>query len=349
MYSLIRRFFFSLDAELAHQIGLIGIKWLALMGLNRLFFPTAKTNPRQLMGLTFPNVIGVAAGLDKNGDYIHGLSKVGFGFIEIGTITPRPQSGNPTPRLFRLPESEAIINRMGFNNKGVDYLINKVKNYRKHYQSDCILGINIGKNFDTPVENSLDDYLTCLNKVYAYADYITINISSPNTPGLRNLQFGQQLTDLLSGLKDRQKELSEVQEKYVPLVVKIAPDMNDEEIEMVAQTILTTSMDGIIATNTTISRENLQNDKFKSETGGLSGKPLKQQATHVVKLLSETLQGKIPIIAAGGIFSAADAKEKLNAGASLVQVYTGFIYQGPDLIYDCSKIKSTENYENLSI
>ncbi|MFK5893382.1 MAG: dihydroorotate dehydrogenase (quinone), partial [Pseudomonadota bacterium] len=205
MYSIIRRFFFSLDAELAHQIGLTGMKWLAIMGLNRLFFPAAKRHQRQLMGLNFPNVIGLAAGLDKNGDYIHGLSKVGFGFVEIGTITPRSQPGNPTPRLFRLPESQAIINRMGFNNKGVDYLIENVKHYRKNYQSDCILGINIGKNFDTPVENALDDYLICLNKVYNYADYITINISSPNTPGLRNLQFGQQLSDLLTGLKQQQK------------------------------------------------------------------------------------------------------------------------------------------------
>jgi len=339
MYSLIRRFFFSLDAELAHKIGLIGMKWSALIGLNKLFFPVAEKNTRQVMGLTFPNVIGVAAGLDKNGDYIHGLSSIGFGFVEIGTITPRAQPGNPTPRLFRLPQSQAIINRMGFNNKGVDYLIENVKSYRKQFQSDCILGINIGKNFDTAVEKALDDYLICLNKVYPYADYITINISSPNTPGLRNLQFGEQLTDLLSGLKDRQKILAEEQNKYVPLVVKIAPDMSDEEIELVAQTILTTAMDGIIATNTTISRENLNNDKFASETGGLSGQPLKQQATHVVKVLSTIVQGKIPIIAAGGIFSADDARDKIAAGASLVQVYTGFIYQGPELVYDCSKIK----------
>jgi len=339
MYSLIRRFFFSLDAELAHQIGLTGMKWLALTGLNRLFFPTAMKNPRQLMGLTFPNIIGVAAGLDKNGDYIHGLSKVGFGFVEIGTITPRAQSGNPKPRLFRLPQSQAIINRMGFNNKGVDYLINNVKNYRKQYRSDCILGNNIGKNFDTAVENALDDYLCCLDKVYQYADYITINISSPNTPGLRDLQFGQQLTDLLAGLKNKQQALADEQKKYVPLVVKIAPDMTDEEIQLVAQTLLATSMDGIIATNTTVSRENLKNDQFNTETGGLSGQPLKQQATHVVKILSAAVQGKIPIIAAGGVFSAEDAKEKLNAGASLVQVYTGFIYQGPDLVSDCSKIK----------
>jgi dihydroorotate dehydrogenase len=339
MYSLIRRFFFSLDAELAHQIGLTGMKWLALTGFNRLFFPAAKKNPRLLMGLTFPNIIGVAAGLDKNGDYIHALSKVGFGFVEIGTITPRAQAGNPKPRLFRLPQSQAIINRMGFNNKGVDYLINNVTKYRKLYQSDCILGINIGKNFDTAVENALDDYLFCLNKVYQYADYITINISSPNTPGLRTLQFGQQLTDLLAGLKNRQQVLAETEKKYVPLVVKIAPDMSDEEILMVAQTLLTTGMDGIIATNTTVSRENLKNDQYQSEMGGLSGKPLKQQATHVVEILSVAVSGKIPIIAAGGIFSAEDAKEKLNAGASLVQVYTGFIYQGPELVSDCSKIK----------
>jgi dihydroorotate dehydrogenase len=339
MYSLIRRFFFSLDAELAHQIGLSGMKWLALTGLNRLFFNAAEKHPRQVMGINFPNVIGLAAGLDKNGDYIYALSKVGFGFVEIGTITPRAQPGNPAPRLFRLPDSQAIINRMGFNNQGVDYLINNVKNYRKQNHSDCVLGINIGKNFDTPVENALDDYLCCLNKVYNYADYITINISSPNTPGLRNLQFGQQLNDLLLGLKNQQKVLSKQYQKYVPLVVKIAPDMTDEEIKMVADSLLDTFIDGVIATNTTISRENLNNDQHQTETGGLSGKPLMQQATHVVKILSETLQGKIPIIAAGGIFSADDARQKLAAGASLVQIYTGFIYQGPDLIHECSKIQ----------
>ncbi|MFK5987039.1 MAG: quinone-dependent dihydroorotate dehydrogenase [Pseudomonadota bacterium] len=341
MYSIIRRFFFSLDAEFAHKIGLIGMKWLAVLGLSRLIFGSSATHPREVMGISFPNVIGLAAGLDKNGDYLHGLSQVGFGFIEIGTITPRPQPGNPQPRLFRLPESEAIINRMGFNNAGVEHLINNVKDYRSKYsgtKDNCIIGINIGKNFDTAVENALDDYLICLEKVYQYADYITINISSPNTPGLRNLQFGEQLTELLTGLKKSQQNLAEQYQKYIPLVVKIAPDMSDDEIKSVALTFLDTKIDGVIATNTTISRENLNNSKHQDEAGGLSGKPLKTQATHVVKILSETLQGKIPIIAAGGIFSAEDAKEKLAAGASLVQLYTGFIYQGPELIHECSKI-----------
>ncbi len=343
MYSLIRRFFFSLDAELAHKIGLVAMKWSATLGMTCLIFGTSQKNSRKVMGLTFPNVIGLAAGLDKNGDYIHGLEQVGFGFIEIGTITPKAQPGNPQPRLFRLPKSQAIINRMGFNNLGVEHLINNVKNYRSqkkvNTQNRCIIGINIGKNFSTAVENALDDYLICLDKVYPYADYITINISSPNTPGLRNLQFGEQLTDLLTGLKKRQSTLSEQYKKYVPLVVKIAPDMSDEEIKNTARTFLKTKIDGVIATNTTIERSNLDSgDSFQQEVGGLSGKPLKNQATHVVQILSQALDNKIPIIAAGGIFTAQDAKEKLQAGAALVQVYTGFIYQGPDLIHECSKI-----------
>lgn len=349
-YALSRAIFFSMDAEKAHKLGLESLKVLSSMGLTRLLFGganTQKDNPstsRRVLGLNFPNVIGCAAGLDKNGEYITALSQAGFGAIEIGTITPRPQPGNPKPRLFRLPEAQGIINRMGFNNKGVDYLIEQVKRQVQGKNKGFILGINIGKNFDTPVENALDDYLICLEKVYDYADYITINISSPNTPGLRKLQFGDELFDLLTGLKKRQMELDSAKKRYVPLLVKIAPDVNDEEIGLIAETILSTRIDGVIATNTTLSRAGVENLPHADEAGGLSGQPLKEKATHVVKVLVEALRNdekKIPVIAAGGILSAQDAEEKLAAGASLVQIYSGFIYKGPELITDCAKIKNS--------
>jgi len=350
LYGLSRAIFFSMDAEKAHKLGLDSLKIISSLGLTRFLFGAAghiaskQQVTRNVLGLSFPNAVGCAAGLDKNGEYITALSQAGFGAIEIGTITPRPQPGNPKPRLFRLPQAEGIINRMGFNNKGVDYLVEQVKQQVKPGQKEFVLGINIGKNFDTPVENALDDYLICLNKVYDYADYITINISSPNTPGLRKLQFGDELFELLSGLKARQIELDIQKTRYVPLLVKIAPDVSDEEIGLIAQTILATKIDGVIATNTTLSRAGVENLQHAQEAGGLSGKPLKEQATHVVKILVQALQNddkKIPVIAAGGIMSADDAKEKLAAGASLVQIYSGFIYKGPQLISECAQIKNT--------
>lgn len=333
MYPLIRRFFFSIDAEKAHLLGLKAIKLLHSVKLSRIVFGKPVSAPKTVMGLTFPNAVGLAAGLDKNGDYIDGLSAVGFGFIEIGTVTPRPQPGNPAPRLFRIPEAQAIVNRMGFNNKGVDHLVEQVK--KAH--SDTIIGINIGKNFDTPVESAADDYKICLQRVYALADYITINISSPNTPGLRTLQFGDELKHLLEVLKSEQTILQKSTHKYVPLAVKIAPDMEDDDIKLIAELLLEKEIDAVIATNTTISRSAVEGLAHADEQGGLSGVPVFQQSTHVVRVLAEHLKGKIPIIAAGGIFSAQDAKDKISAGAELVQIYTGFIYQGQHLIKDCAE------------
>ncbi|WP_198264737.1 quinone-dependent dihydroorotate dehydrogenase [sulfur-oxidizing endosymbiont of Gigantopelta aegis] len=333
IYPLIRRFFFSIDAEKAHLLGLKAIKLVHSLKLSSFIFGQPIVAPKTVMGLTFSNSVGLAAGLDKNGDYIDGLVAVGFGFIEIGTVTPRPQPGNPAPRLFRIPEAQAIVNRMGFNNKGVEHLVEQVK----HSQAETIIGINIGKNFSTPVESAADDYKIALQKVYDLADYITINISSPNTPGLRSLQFGDELKHLLSVLKAEQDVLAKKTKKYVPLAVKIAPDMEDNDIKAIAELLLALEIDAVIATNTTISRDAVTGLPNADEQGGLSGVPVFQQSTHVVKVLSDCLQGQIPIIAAGGIFSAQDAQDKIAAGAELVQIYTGFIYQGHELIRDCAK------------
>ncbi len=333
IYPLIRRFFFSLDAEKAHMLGLKAIRLLHSLKLSRLVFGLPVSAPKTVMGLTFPNSVGLAAGLDKNGDYIDGLSAVGFGFIEIGTVTPRPQPGNPQPRLFRIPQAQAIVNRMGFNNKGVMHLVEQVKKAN----SEIIIGINIGKNFDTPVESAASDYKKCLQQVYALADYVAINISSPNTPGLRSLQFGDELKHLLEVLKAEQKLLAEECNKYVPLAVKIAPDMEDNDIKLIAELLLEKEIDAVIATNTTISRQAVQGLEHADEQGGLSGVPVFEQSTHVVRLLAEHLNGQLPIIAAGGIFSAQDAQDKIAAGAELVQIYTGFIYQGQKLIKDCAQ------------
>lgn len=333
IYPLIRRFFFSIDAEKAHLLGLKAIKLVHSLKLSRIVFGKPVIAPKQVMGLNFPNAVGLAAGLDKNGDFVDALSSVGFGFVEIGTITPRPQPGNPRPRLFRIPEAHAIVNRMGFNNKGVEHLIAQVKKV----QSETIIGINIGKNFDTPVEKAADDYKLCLQQVYPLADYITINISSPNTPGLRTLQFGDELKHLLKTLKSEQSVLSNNWKKYVPLAVKIAPDMEDNDIKIIAELLLEQKIDAVIATNTTVSRSAVEGLPNADEQGGLSGMPVYQQSTHVVRVLSEHLQEQIPIIAAGGIFTAEDAKEKIKAGADLVQIYTGFIYRGSQLIQDCAR------------
>ncbi len=337
-YSLIRRLFFSIDAEKAHLLGLKMIKLVHSLGLSSFIFGKPVYAPVQVMGLTFPNRVGLAAGLDKNADYVEGLSSVGFGFIEVGTVTPRPQPGNPQPRLFRIPEAQAIINRMGFNNKGVEHLIEQVKKVQVNKShKNTLLGINIGKNFDTPVESAVNDYKVCLQAVYPYADYITINISSPNTPGLRTLQFGDELKELLEALKAEQTILAEQNDRYVPLAVKIAPDMEDNDIKIIADLLLEKGIDAVIATNTTVSREAVTGLPNAEEQGGLSGVPVYQQSTHVVKILAQQLKGKIPVIAAGGIFSTHDAQEKINAGAELVQIYTGFIYKGHELIKDCAR------------
>lgn len=332
IYPLIRRFFFNIDAEKAHMLGLKALKLLYTLRLSSLIFGKPVSAPKQVMGLTFPNAVGLAAGLDKNGDYIDTLSAVGFGFLEIGTITPRPQPGNPRPRLFRIPQAQAIINRMGFNNKGVEHLIEQVK----HARRNTIIGINIGKNFDTPVESAADDYKICLQRVYSLADYIAINISSPNTPGLRTLQFGDELKHLLQVLKSEQQVLADSTKKYVPLAVKIAPDMEDDDIRLIADLLLEKEIDAVIATNTTVSRTAVNGLTHGDELGGLSGVPISEQSTHVVRILAEQLKGRIPIIAAGGVFSAQDAQDKIDAGAELVQIYTGFIYKGQQLIKECA-------------
>ena len=338
MYSLLRRFLFLFDAESIHVFSLKALSFANATGLLRLFTKKRVDSPVTVMGITFPNAVGLAAGLDKNAQHIDALAQCGFGFVEVGTVTPLAQPGNDKPRLFRLPADNAIINRMGFNNAGVDALIDNVKKSSR----SCVLGINIGKNKNTPLENAVDDYLLCMQRVYRYADYIAINISSPNTPGLRDLQHGEGLTSLLTQLKSRQAELAEQQQRYVPLAVKIAPDLETSEIKDIAQRLLSAGIDAVIATNTTNSRPaSLQCKQLADETGGLSGAPVFDLSTQVLKQLVGALGGKLPVIAVGGIFSAEDAQKKLDAGASLVQIYTGFIYAGPDLVHDCAMALKT--------
>lgn len=330
LYSLIRPLLFRLDAETAHNVTLGTLRFLNDYGLDTLLNKPIPAQSIEVMGLTFPNPVGLAAGLDKNGDYLDALAALGFGFVEIGTVTPLPQPGNPKPRLFRYPEAEAIINRMGFNNDGVDALVDNIK--RSRFQG--VLGINIGKNALTPMERAVDDYLTCLNKVYLYASYVTINISSPNTKNLRDLQSSTALSELLGRLKMRQLELAQQHGRYVPLVVKLAPDLEDEAIDDIAKVLLAKEIDGVIATNTTLSRDGVQHIPQAAQDGGLSGAPLKGRSTRVIRRLSDALDGAIPIIGVGGITRGGDAWEKLNAGASLVQIYSGLIFQGPQLIHD---------------
>lgn len=333
MYSVIKKILFQLDPETSHTFSLRSLEFIERLGLLRLLSPIP-ANPRSIMGLTFKNPIGLAAGLDKNADFVDALSALQFGFIEIGTVTPKAQEGNPKPRLFRLTKEEAIINRMGFNNKGVDYVAMKLKKMR--YRG--ILGINIGKNKDTPIENALDDYLIGFRKLWSFASYITINISSPNTPGLRDLQQSDLLNHLLHALKKEQSLIFKTHQKYVPLVVKISPDLSTQELEELASIVLQQQMDGVIATNTTIDREGVLTSPYAKEVGGLSGKPLTMRSTQIIAKLHAILQNKIPIIASGGVMDIKTAQEKLAAGASLLQVYTGFIYQGPRIIRDLAKI-----------
>ncbi len=328
MYTLARELLFKFSPETSHDLSLDLIGAGGRLGLNGLLCKAPAKLPVTVMGLEFPNPVGLAAGLDKNGAAIDGFAQLGFGFVEIGTVTPRPQPGNPKPRLFRLPQAEAIINRMGFNNLGVDHLLARVAAAR--YKG--VLGINIGKNFDTPVERAVDDYLICLDKVYAHASYITVNVSSPNTPGLRSLQFGDSLKQLLADLARRRAELAVTHGRHVPLAIKIAPDMSDEETVQVAQALIETGMDAVIATNTTLGREGVEGLEHGDEAGGLSGAPVRDKSTHTVKVLAGELAGRLPIIAAGGITEGRHAAEKITAGASLVQVYSGFIYKGPALI-----------------
>lgn len=329
-YSSLRALLFKLPPEIAHALTLKALSFGNVLGLTGCVSPCSQ-QPFKAMGLTFSNRVGLAAGLDKNGDYIDALGRLGFGFIEVGTVTPRAQPGNAGPRLFRLPEAQAIINRMGFNNKGIDHLIDNVK--RAKFKG--ILGINIGKNAATPIEEAAGDYLTCLKKAYAHASYITINISSPNTSGLRHLQHGVFLNDLLTVLKKEQSFLAHALQKHVPLVVKVAPDLSEAEVVALADTFVRLNIEGVIATNTTISREGVEACQHGAEVGGLSGAPLTQKSTEVLRWFKRELKDHIPLIASGGIMTPEIALEKMDAGASLVQLYTGLIYQGPSLISQC--------------
>lgn len=331
LYQLLSPLLLRLDAELSHDLVIQSLKYCPwLLGENKV----DDSQPINIMGLKFKNRIGLAAGLDKNADCINAFSRLGFGFIEVGTVTPRPQKGNPKPRLFRLNEDKAIINRMGFNNKGVEYLLERVKN--RDGRVSAIVGINIGKNKDTSLNDAANDYTYCLQQVYPYADYCVINISSPNTPGLRDLQQIEYLEALLNTLKNEQRNLAEKYKRMVPLVLKISPDLNVEDIKAIANLLLKSGIEGVIATNTTITRpkvyEESQKAAFYSEQGGLSGKPLLESSTEIVKVLHAELGSSVPIIAVGGIDSLESAEQKMQAGASLIQVYSGFIYQGPQLI-----------------
>lgn len=332
MYSLARPFLFSLDAERAHGIGLSALDWAWRTGTTPLLAGKVKPLPTKLLGLEFPNPVGLAAGLDKNGEHIDALFALGFGFVEVGTVTPRPQEGNPKPRLFRLPRHGAVINRMGFNNAGVDAL---VKNVARSRNRRGPLGINIGKNKDTPNEEALSDYLICLEKVYPLADYVTVNISSPNTAGLRELQEEQALRHLVAGLREAQERLAGVHGRRVPMLVKVAPDLSESDINAAARVLGELEVDGVIATNTTINRDGVEGHPRAAQAGGLSGAPLLAQSTFVLRRLRARLPERIPLIGVGGIQSGADAVAKMAAGASLVQCYSGLIYRGPTLVGEC--------------
>lgn len=333
-YPLARAALFSLDAEAAHDLTLRRLQQAYDCRHTRRLFPAVQSRPCQLMGLTLRNPVGLAAGLDKNGAHIDALAALGFGFMEVGTVTPRPQDGNPKPRLFRLPRAQALVNRFGFNNQGLDTFITNVRRSRFR-QEGGILGLNIGKNATTPIENAVDDYLTCLDGVYPHADYITINISSPNTSNLRALQGGDELTSLLQALQQRREVLSDQHGRRVPMVVKIAPDLSTEQIDAIAELLPRYNMDGVIATNTTLDRSKVQGLPHADETGGLSGPPVHELSLAVIRRLRERLGPDTAIIGVGGINSGTQAREKVEAGANAVQLYTGLIYQGPGLIGDC--------------
>lgn len=335
LYALARPFLFSIDAEAAHNLALPSLKRAAALGATRVL-SKPKSDPRSVMGIQFPNPVGLAAGLDKDGAYIDGLASLGFGFIEVGTVTPRAQPGNPKPRMFRLPAANAIINRMGFNNGGVDAFVANVQASRFYQDKAGILGLNIGKNADTPIERAVDDYVACLEKVYPFASYVTVNISSPNTKNLRQLQGASELDALLSQLKQTQHRLSDQHKRYVPVALKIAPDIDGDQIKIIANALLTHKMDGVIATNTTTSRDAVKGMQHGDEMGGLSGAPVTDLSTMVIRALKAELGDALPIIGVGGILSGKDAVDKVDAGAALIQLYTGLIYRGPALVRECA-------------
>ena len=335
LYSLTRPLLFALSAEGAHNLTLPLLRGAGAVGLTGLMRKPA-ADPRTVMGITFPNPVGLAAGLDKDGAYIDGLAALGFGFIEVGTVTPLPQAGNPKPRIFRIPSQEAVINRMGFNNGGVDAFVANVQRSR-FYQNKGVLGLNIGKNAATPMERAVDDYLICLEKVYPYASYVTVNISSPNTANLRQLQGASELDALLSQLKTAQLRLADQHKRYVPLVLKIAPDLDGDQIKNIAAALLRHKIDGVIATNTTLSHRLVDRERHGAEVGGVSGKPVFDMSNIVIRALKREIGDALPIIGVGGILRGAHAKEKVATGAALVQLYTGLIYRGPGLIRECAQ------------
>jgi dihydroorotate dehydrogenase len=325
LYALARPLLFALDPETAHHAAL---KFSALAGL---LSSRPAPCPVKAMGLEFPNPVGLAAGLDKHAEHVDSLATLGFGFLELGGVTPRPQPGNPRPRLFRIPEANAIINRFGLNSVGVDAFVANLGKAR----TKRIVGVNIGKNKDTPNEKAADDYEMCLEKLYPHVDYVSLNISSPNTAGLRDLQNAEVLRDLLKRVRSRREVLRDRHGRNVALALKIAPDLDDAEVRAIADVARREGMDGVIATNTTIARADVEHYANGMQAGGLSGTPLRERSNRVVRILSRQLNGEIPVIGVGGILSGADAAEKLDAGASLVQVYTGLVYRGPELVSEC--------------
>ena len=332
LYPLFRPLLFALDPEAAHDVALAGLDAAAATGLAQVVAPRVRAAPVRAMGLNFPNPVGLAAGLDKNAAHIDGLASLGFGFIECGTVTPRAQPGNPKPRLFRLPEADALINRLGFNNDGVDRFLANVERAKFGPKNGGVLGLNIGRNFDTPNERAPEDYLACLRSVYRHASYVTVNVSSPNTQGLRDLQDEAALDALLAALKEEQTRLADRHGKYTPIAVKIAPDLSADDIRRIARTLVAHKVDGVVATNTTTDHNAVVGLRHADEAGGLSGRPLKEKSTATIRVLADALGGALPIIGVGGIMSGADAKEKIAAGATLIQVYTGLIYKGPELV-----------------
>ena len=331
LYPLFRPLLFAADPELAHDLALRALDTAAKMGLARLAAPAPPLAPVDAMGIRFPNRVGLAAGLDKNARHLRGLATLGFGFLEAGTVTPRPQPGNPRPRLFRIVEAQALVNRLGFNNVGVDRFVANVE--RCGYRG--VLGVNIGRNFDTPNERAADDYVACLRAVHSHASYVTINVSSPNTKGLRDLQADDALDALLAALVREREELAQRYGRRVPLAVKIAPDLANEALHAIARSLVRHRIDGVIATNTTLARDGVSGRTHANEAGGLSGAPLRERALAVLRTLAAALDGALPIIAVGGIGSGADARARIDAGATLIQLYTGLVYRGPDLIAEC--------------
>jgi len=337
LYALARPLLFSLEPETAHHLTLPALRCAARYSLTDFIARVPARDPRTVMGIEFPNPVGMAAGLDKDGAYIDGLAALGFGFIEVGTVTPRAQPGNPLPRMFRLPDANAVINRMGFNNGGVDAFVANVQASRFYQEKQGVLGLNIGKNADTPIDRAAEDYVHCLEKVYPYASYVTVNISSPNTKNLRQLQGASELDALLSQLKSAQRRLADRHGRYVPVALKIAPDMDDEQVKNVADALLRHQIDGVIGTNTTITRDAVKGMQHGEEAGGLSGRPVFELSNRVIRGLKAELGDALPIIGVGGIFNGEDAKAKIDAGASLVQLYTGLIYRGPALVRECAE------------